>query len=87
MFRFHTGSIKRKFKGLIIESHQISFDSILVRLKVNVEEVLQDFSFLGFDSILVRLKACLLRFILRALPRFRFHTGSIKRRFSEFKRG
>ena len=58
-FRFHTGSIKRsnrkdrgcKYKFLWC----VSFDSILVRLKVriSVESVASE---AGFDSILVRLK-------------------------------
>ena len=58
--------------------YRLSFDSILVRLKVNyrfhIHQLLQ-----RFDSILVRLKV--VDSISKRLfsEMFRFHTGSIKR--------
>ena len=55
MFRFHTGSIKRKAQDSSNYNHLIRFDSILVRLKDNIR--FYKFSACGgFDSILVRLK-------------------------------
>ena len=54
MFRFHTGSIKSLKKDNTV-GRDISFDSILVRLK-DILYTIDNSKLASFDSILVRLK-------------------------------
>ena len=55
MFQFHTGSIKRKATQPQGYYKQLCFNSILVRLKVQLGYPL-NLVFTRFNSILVRLK-------------------------------
>ena len=55
-FRFHTGSIKR-ISQTGINVKELSFDSILVRLKARNSETKTNCVEVSFDSKLVRLKA------------------------------
>ena len=60
------------------EGHtKLSFDSILVRLKVKLSTAYVEIK-TRFDSILVRLKGSGTDTCKRTARRFRFHTGSIK---------
>ena len=78
MFRFHTGSIKRRIQDARNSLQSLSFDSILVRLKSALPEV--DLAVAGrFDSILVRLKDRIHASRKQKKNAFRFHAGSIKR--------
>ena len=77
MFRFHTGSIKRKPLKIVKCLAELRFDSILVRLKVVM--FFSTFSTAScFDSILVRLKVTHFNVDIFSDREFRFHTGSIK---------
>ncbi len=76
-FRFHTGSIKSLKEAIPPLSDEISFDSILVRLKVAVRGMYEHkFYKFRFHTGSIKRTPSLSR--LRNLPKFRFHTGSIK---------
>ena len=75
-FRFHTGSIKRhtRRRGL---QHNLCFDSILVRLKVDTATLIVEIAMFRFHTGSIKRSGCGIQEPSR--KRFRFHTGSIKR--------
>ena len=78
LFRFQTGSIKRKLASGDLTINSEGFDSRLVRLKgwLGFQEFI---SVVGFDSRLVRLKVYIAIRSRIYRTKFRFQTGSIKR--------
>ena len=82
MFRFQTGSIKRRTTE-IGKPLQIRFDSKLVRLKVGWQ-IFKGEAEKSFDSKLVRLKDHMPVTVLFG-DKFRFQTGSIKREIRWYK--
>ena len=77
-FQFHTGSIKSIPIQSVFPLHRC-FNSILVRLKVNISTQLRLMDLISFNSILVRLKVSSFVLSETISTVFQFHTGSIKR--------
>ena len=77
-FLFHTGSIK-SVSSTELGASTACFYSILVRLKEKRNSHFKICLQKSFYSILVRLKVPTPMAVSQVIPRFLFHTGSIKR--------